>query len=103
MAQPLWQTSEDRVEPRDEVYRRTRITLADRRTVPGIVVNLSPHGLMVRVEAQIAAGEWIKVELPVVGTLGAAVRWSLGGRVGCQFEQAINPGAYDEVLALATN
>lgn len=93
---------EDRIEPRDEVYHRARTTLADHRTVSLVVVNVSPHGLMARCEAVIAVGEWVKVQLPVVGELHAAVRWSLGGRIGCQFDRAITPRDYGALLATMT-
>lgn len=95
------QTSDGRAEPRDEVYHRTRMTLADRRVVSGLVVNLSPHGLMVRTDAEIAGGEQLRIALPVVGTVGASVRWSLGGRIGCRLDHAIAPRDYRALLAAA--
>ena len=100
-AQPLGQSFDDRSEPRDEVYHRTRATLADQRSVPIVVVNLSPHGMMARIDTDIAAGEWMRVHLPVVGLITAAVRWSLGGRMGCQFDRSIDPRDYGKLLAAA--
>jgi hypothetical protein len=40
------------------------------------------------------------VNLPKVGTMVAEVRWSLGGRIGCQFERAIDLASYYELLAV---
>ena len=89
---------DDRAEPRDEVYHRTRATLADGRSIPVIVVNLSPNGLMLRAEVEMAAGERVEVALPVVGTVAATVRWSLGGRLGCAMARAVDPRHYHALL-----
>lgn len=97
----LGQSFDDRIEPRDAVYHRTRAMLADGRSVPVTVVNLSPHGMMARIDVELAAGEWLNVRLPVVGTVTAGIRWSLGGRIGCQFDRSIAPRAYGLLLAAA--
>ena len=99
MASDPVQHGEDRGEPRDEVLFRTRVTLADRRTPHVVVVNVSPHGLMLRSDAAVSVGEWIKVQLPVIGEVHAAVRWALGGRIGCQLERAVPIGDYYPLLA----
>ena len=91
-------TTDDRIEPRDEVLHRTRATLADRRQFPITVVNASPHGLMIRCDAPVSAGEWIKVQLPIAGEVHAAVRWALGGRLGCQLDRPIRTSDYPAVL-----
>ncbi len=101
--EPLRQEFHDRAEPRDEVYCRARATLADQRSVPVTVVNLSPGGMMARAEVDIAVGEWVKVQLPVVGMVTAAVRWSLGGRIGCQFDRPIDARRYGQLLAATTS
>jgi hypothetical protein len=92
------QPPEERAEPRDEVHHRSRALLADRRNVPVLIVNLSPHGLMIRSDAPVSVGEWMRVQLPVVGEMQAAVRWALGGRIGCQLERAIPASQYHAVL-----
>ncbi|WP_232473851.1 PilZ domain-containing protein [Sphingomonas sp. MA1305] len=94
----LNQTYDGRAEPRDEVHFRGRVLLADRRTVTVLVVNLSPGGLMIRSDAPVSVGEWIRVQLPLVGEMQVAVRWALGGRIGCQFERPIPAGQYHAVL-----
>ena len=48
------QWMDERIEPRDEVHHRTRCTLADRRTLPMTIVNISPHGLMARCDGAFA-------------------------------------------------
>ncbi|MCP3733754.1 PilZ domain-containing protein [Sphingomonas sp. RP10(2022)] len=90
--------SDGRAEPRDEVHHRCRAMLADRRSVPVLVVNLSPQGLMIRSDAPVSVGEWLRITLPVMGEVQAAVRWALGGRIGCQLERAIPGGQYHAVL-----
>lgn len=97
-AQPIRQGHDVRSEPREEVLHRSHVTLADQRTVPVTVVNLSPHGMMARSDTDIVAGEWLKVQLPVIGIVAAAVRWSLGGRIGCQFDRPIDPVDYGRLL-----
>lgn len=92
------QSFDGRAEPRDEVHHRARARLADQRTVSVLVVNLSPSGLMIRSDAPVSVGEWIKIQLPVQGEMQAAVRWALGGRIGCQFERPIETNRYPGVL-----
>ncbi|USU09400.1 PilZ domain-containing protein [Sphingomonadaceae bacterium OTU29MARTA1] len=89
---------DDRTEPRDEVHHRSRAMLADRRSVPVLIVNLSPQGLMIRSDAPVSVGEWLRIQLPVVGEVQVAVRWALGGRIGCQLERPIAANRYHMVL-----
>lgn len=90
---------DDRAEPRDEVHHRSRAVLADRRSVPVLIVNLSPQGLMIRSDAPVSVGEWLRIPLPIVGEVQVAVRWALGGRIGCQLERPILAHRYHAVLA----
>ncbi|USU05920.1 PilZ domain-containing protein [Sphingomonadaceae bacterium OTU29THOMA1] len=89
---------DDRTEPRDEVHHRSRAMLADRRSVSVLIVNLSPQGLMIRSDAPVSVGEWLRIQLPVVGEVQVAVRWALGGRIGCQLERPIAANRYHMVL-----
>ena len=88
-----------RSEPRDEVFHRARAMQGDGTTLSLTIVNVSPHGLMARCDAAVAAGERINVTLPVVGVARAEVRWSLGGRIGCRLDPAIPVTRYYELLA----
>ena len=92
-------TAEDRRELRDEVHYRARAFGPDARQLNFLVVNLSPHGLMARCETPFAIGDRLRVVLPITGSMVAEVRWSLGGRVGCRFEQAVELATYYELLA----
>lgn len=91
---------EHRQEPRDEVYYRARaINLDANCLLPMLVVNLSPGGLMARCEVPLAPGDRFRVVLPAAGTRVAEVRWALGGRIGCQFDQPIPLLDYAHALA----
>ena len=94
----LWQ--DDRVAPRDETWRRVRVTDAHGARLPALIVNLSPQGLMARVDERIVAGELLNFDLPHVGHRRAEVRWSLGGRIGCRFDTGIDAADYPSVLAM---
>ncbi len=100
MALPLASWQDDRIAPRDETWRRVRVADAGDARLPALVVNLSPQGLMARVDEPIAAGDRLTFDLPHVGPCRAEVRWSLGGRVGCKFEKTIDAKDYPRVLAM---
>lgn len=53
---------------------------------PAIFENVSDEGCCIRGEFRI--GECLVITLPKVGTVGAQVRWSLGGRAGLRFDRA---------------
>lgn len=90
--------------PREEVFHRTRASRSGGRSVPLQVVNVSASGLMARTDESFEIGESLRVRLPVIGEVGAQVRWSLGGRIGCQFDRMIDLAPYLELLgALAKN
>ncbi len=91
--------SDIRREERDEVHFRARAFGPDAQPLTLLIVNISPHGLMARCETDYAIGSRIRVNLPLVGVVVAEIRWSLGGRVGVQFEQAIDRASYYDLLA----
>jgi hypothetical protein len=88
-----------RREDRDEVHYRARALGADSRQHMLLIVNISPHGLMGRCDAGFEAGERLQLPLPFIGTIPGQVRWSLGGRVGCEFGQPIDRAGYYEMVA----
>ncbi|MBM3928781.1 MAG: PilZ domain-containing protein [Sphingomonadales bacterium] len=90
---------DDRREDRDAVHHRARATHADGRVLQLLVVNISPNGFMARSDAAMAEGDRLRIALPGVGMAPAEVRWALGGRIGCQFDQPIRLGDYYELLA----
>lgn len=91
--------SEKRDIPRDEVDYRARAYGGDAQPLGLQVVNISAQGLMARVVGDRPIGERLKITLPVVGVVMAEVRWSLGGRIGCELDRPIGMAEYYEVLA----
>jgi hypothetical protein len=91
--------AEIRREDRDEVHYRARAFGPDARQLAFLIVNISPHGLMARCDDCFQVGDRIRVVLPHAGPVTAEVRWSLGGRIGCQFESAIDLASYYELLS----
>lgn len=92
--------AERREEARDEVHYRTRGVTHDGRTLPLLVVNISAHGLMARCELMTRPGDKLRLTLPGVGQTIGEVRWSLGGRLGCQFDRPIPMADYYDLLAV---
>ena len=92
--------AEDRREERDDVHYRTRAVGPEARQLSLTIVNISPHGLMARCETQLETGDKIRVTLPQAGALAGEIRWSLGGRLGCQFDRAIDLATYYALVAV---
>src|SRR3546814_9838042 len=57
-------------------------------------------GLMARCDAGYAVGDRLRITLPVVGVVVAEIRWSLGGRIGCQLDRPIALSDYYDLLAV---
>ena len=55
---------------------------------------------MARCDAGFEVGDRVRIQLPVVGVAVAEIRWSLGGRLGAQFETAIELASYYELAAV---
>jgi len=100
MARTALAYEDQRGAPRDEVYHRARATRADGSPLALLIVNLSAMGLMARCDFDLPIGERLKVTLPVVGPVLAEVRWSLGGRIGCELDRTIALADYYDLLAV---
>ncbi|MEG3164060.1 PilZ domain-containing protein [Sphingomonas sp. PB2P19] len=85
--------------PRDEVMHRTRGTSADSAEMKLVIVNISATGLMARCETAPNVGDALGIELPILGLVPATVRWVLGGRIGCAFDEAIPLADYYGMLS----
>ena len=90
---------ERRQSERDEVFYRTRASAAGLGSFPAQVVNISANGFMAHTEQELAIGQNLTIRLPVIGEVKAEVRWSLGGRVGCQFVRMVDLASYLQLLA----
>ena len=91
--------ADGRREGREDVHYRAKAFGPDARQLNLVIVNLSPHGLMARCERELQVNDRIRITLPVVGVVAADVRWSLGGRLGGQFDPAIDLAGYYELIA----
>lgn len=84
--------------PREEVYHRARAATGNGTMLALEIVNISASGFMARTEEPFAEGDTIRVTLPVIGDVAAGVRWSLGGRIGCEFPRRLDVAPYLELL-----
>jgi hypothetical protein len=91
-----------RGEPRDEVMHRTHALDGEGRTIKLVLVNMSANGLMARCEGEPNAGDRLRIRLPILGYVDAVVRWSLGGRIGCELERTIPLSDYYGMLLIMT-
>lgn len=92
-------TNERRELPRDEVDYRAKAIGPTRHPVTIQIVNLSAQGLMARTPIDYQVGDRLTIALPVVTSVIAEVRWSLGGRIGCELTRPINLADYYDLLA----
>jgi hypothetical protein len=90
--------ADQREAAREEVFYRTRCTSPAHGAVQIQIVNISALGFMARTEGDFAVGDVVSVRMPVVGTIQAEIRWSLGGRIGGQFEHMIELAPYLDML-----
>jgi len=94
--------NDKRTDERIPVCHRTRAVGPAGQALSLVIVDLSANGLMARCDTGVAAGSRIQILLPIIGMCFAEVRWSLGGRMGCELEQVIELESYYEVLAMLT-
>ena len=91
---------DNRALARDEVHYRARACGPDGKTLSLLIVNISAQGLMARAESAYAIGDRLRITLPVVGTVVTEIRWSLGGRMGCELDHPIDLADYYDLLAV---
>ena len=84
--------------PRTDVYAKIPVTLPDGRSIMATVVNISADGLLLRHDAQVEEGGLCLLSLPVIGKLRGTAAWSVGGRTGIRFNEAIEERDYLPIL-----
>lgn len=99
MPSPNIAYANERREDREDVHHRTVATAADGRSIALLVVNISPNGLMARCDQDIAPGTELTFKLPDAPPIAAEARWSLGGRMGCEFAATIPISRYFALVA----
>lgn len=90
---------DDRAVGRDEVHFRAKAFGPDAKPIVLVIVNMSAMGLMARCDCAHQPGDRITISLPIVGAIVAHIRWSLGGRIGCELDRTIDLADYYELLA----
>lgn len=85
---------------RDEVHFRANGVGPDAKPLVMVIVNMSAMGLMARCDADLQPDERICIQLPIIGTTSAVIRWALGGRIGCELDRIIDRADYYELLAV---
>lgn len=95
-----YSTAESRRAPRETVDCQTLIRGTRCPPTDALIVNISPHGCMLRCDRVVPIGAKLTVDLPSIGTLRAAVIWSLGSRLGLEFETCISLDHYLAMLPL---
>lgn len=95
---PNYTGLENRVSPRSDVYYRMSFQLPDARQDIATCVNISSDGLLIRYSEAFEPDDILTFSLPVLGQRKASVIWSLGGKTGVQFQEAINETDYVPLL-----
>ena len=98
LAQHVFDVERRRME-REEVFYRTMLTATGGATVPVDLVNISRTGFMARTDAPLTEGTRARIRLPVTSEMDARIVWALGGRVGAEFREPIEPLTYFKLLA----
>lgn len=99
MARSALALKDQRSVTRDDIHYRARAICPNGSRISLLIVNISAMGLMARIDDNFAEGDQLTVQLPVVGSIKAEVRWSLGGRIGCELEKPIDLADYYDLLA----
>ena len=84
---------------RDDVEYHTRLTGIAFALVHAQITDMSPLGCMVRCSNEVAMGERITLDLPIVGDVRGVAVWSLGTRIGVAFDREIPADLYPRVVA----
>lgn len=92
----------ERREDREQVHHRTLAVIAGGAGIPVTIVNISPNGLMARCDTVVVPGTRITFALGGSKPIHAEVRWTLGGRIGCEFETSIAAAAFYALLPRLT-
>lgn len=90
--------ADKRRDEREQVHHRTVVATAAGDSLALLVVNISPNGLMARCDQPVEPGTPVTFRFPGLPALQAEVRWTLGGRIGCEFAATIPIDSYFAIL-----
>jgi len=80
-----------RSEPRDSMFLMAVMRRSGGPDVTVKIRNLSPGGMMAESPVNFTRGEAIEAELRGIGVVTGKIAWGAGGRVGVQFDTAVDP------------
>lgn len=89
---------DQRIAPRSDVYYRLPFVTPDGRQEICTCVNISADGLLMRFERGLEPGDLVVFRMPIIGRTAAKVVWSLGGKIGAQFDRSITVEDYIPML-----
>lgn len=95
-----YRSEESRRTPREAVDYPSQIWLNGPAPCAALIVNVSPHGCMIRSDRTVSIGERVTVAMPGVGELSGTVIWFLGARFGVEFVEAIELEPYLAMLSV---
>jgi hypothetical protein len=83
--------SDARQEPRLSVAAAVPLRELGQNAVDARLLNISSRGFMVETEALIETGSRVWLTLPGVGRVNGLVLWALGGRIGGELAEPVDP------------
>ncbi len=95
-----YSSAESRRAPRETVDCQTHIQGALCPPTDALIVNFSPYGCMIRCDRFVPIGSKLTMDMPGMGTSRVTVIWSLGSRLGLEFETCISLDHYLAMLPL---
>jgi hypothetical protein len=90
---------DDRREARSRLWLDVPSDLDGAAVATVVIHDLSRSGLLVQVDADLAVGSEISVEIPEAGAVPAKIVWAGGSFFGCQFHAPISEVALSAALS----
>lgn len=89
---------DDRRSRRSDIRVSATIDAGPGRIYPGIVHNVSAHGVMAEMSAQLVPGRPVTVIMPGLGKTAGRVAWIRDGHVGIAFSEPLTLDQIDAIL-----
>jgi len=80
-----------RSEPRDSMFLMATMRRPGGADVQVKVRNLSGGGMMAESPVNFSRGDVVEVDLRGIGPVAGKIAWTAGGRLGVQFDTAVDP------------
>lgn len=95
---PNYRDLNQRISPRSDIYYRLPFESTDGQQDVAVCVNISSDGLLMRHTENFEPDTMLIFDLPVLGARSSKVIWSINGKTGVQFSEAINERDYLPLL-----